>query len=340
MLNRRRHSERAAVRRRSVLGVLLAPWKAWPASRQAPRMQWADSSRLGRPFSKDPSVIRFGGRYLLYYSLPGTADGKRGWAIGIAESRDLVTWRKAAEVPPVQECERNGICAPGARVIGRRVHLFYQTYGNGRLDAICHAESDDGLSFARDPENPVFRPHGAWNAGRAIDADVIGFGDRWYLYAATRDPEMKVQMLTGAVAEQGRGFGRGAWKMLADGPLLKPELPWERDCIEAPSLLARDGTLFMFYAGAYNNAPQQIGCARSQDGVHWERLFTEPLVANGEPGEWNASESGHPGVFVDDDGQTYLFYQGNNDGGRTWWLSWVKLSWRDGRPYVSPSQRA
>ena len=45
-------------------------------------------------------------------------------------------------------------------------------------------------------------------------------------------------------------------------------------------------------------------------------------------------ESGHPGIFVDDDGQTYLFFQGNDDHGRTWYISWVKLGWKDGRPYV------
>ncbi|MCL4402085.1 MAG: glycoside hydrolase, partial [Acidobacteria bacterium] len=59
-----------------------------------------------------------------------------------------------------------------------------------------------------------------------------------------------------------------------------------------------------------------------------------PFLANGKPGEWNSSESGHPGIFVDDDGQTYLFYQGNHDGGKTWLLSFVRIGWKDGWPYV------
>jgi len=41
-------------------------------------------------------------------------------------------------------------------------------------------------------------------------------------------------------------------------------------------------------------------------------------------------------VFVDDDGETHLFYQGNDDGGRTWFLSRVKLDWRNGRPILAP----
>ena len=51
-----------------------------------------------------------------------------------------------------------------------------------------------------------------------------------------------------------------------------------------------------------------------------------------KPGEWNASESGHPGVFVDTDGRTHLFFQGNRDKGKTWYLSRVEIAWRDNLP--------
>lgn len=318
--------------------LLLAPLSALHAVE--PPMLWGDSTRLGRPFAKDPSVIHFGGRYLLYYSIPPWAkelappDAPRGWAIGIAESRDLVNWKRIGEILPGQECDKNGLAAPGAIVLDGKVHLFYQTYGNGPRDAICHAVSEDGLRFVRDASNPVFRPTGAWTSGRAIDAEAIEFGDRLLLYFATRDPAMKVQMIGVAAADRHSDFGHNAWKQLSDAPVFKPELPWEKKCIEAPSLLKHGDTLFMFYAGGYNNEPQQIGVASSKDGVNWKRLSTGPLLSNGPAGSWNSSESGHPGVFMDEDGQTRLFYQGNNDHGRTWFLSWVKIGWDGGKPCV------
>jgi beta-1,2-mannobiose phosphorylase / 1,2-beta-oligomannan phosphorylase len=305
-----------------------------------PKMKWADDTRMGRPFAKDPSVIRFGGRYLMYFSLPPASDKKLppGWAIGIAESKDLANWKRIGELLPEQECDAKGLCAPGARVLDGRVHLFYQTYGNGPKDAICHAVSDDGVHFTRDATNPIFRPTGDWTCGRAIDAEIIEHGDKLLLYCATRDPAFKVQMVAAAAADRKSDFGRASWKQLHDGPVLKPELPWEKKCIEAPTLLKRGDTLFMFYAGGYNNEPQQVGCAASADGVHFTRLFEEPLLPNGKPGSWNGSESGHPGVFVDDDGQTYLFYQGNNDKGKTWFLSRVKIGWKDEKPNVMPEE--
>jgi hypothetical protein len=165
--------------------------------------------------------------------------------------------------------------------------------------------------------------------------DVVELGDRLIMYYATRDPSGKVQMLHAIAAPRKSDFGRDSWKSLIDGPVLKPELSWETKCIEAPSVIKRDGKLYLFYGGGYNNDPQQIGCAVSSDGIHYRRLFVDkPLLAVGQPGQWNSSESGHPGIFEDDDGQIYVFFQGNPDKGKTWFLSWVKIGFRDGIPYI------
>ena len=310
-----------------------------------PRMLYGDATRNGQPFAKDPSVIRFGERYLMYYSMCPSTDKSlpKGWAIGIAESQDLVHWKKAGDILPVQECEQNGIVNGRVILLDGTLHLFYNTYGNFRFgsrtntrptDALCHATSKDGIHFERDPTNPIWYPKDDWNNGRAIDVDVVEWGDRLIMYYATRDPSGKTQMLHAVAADRKSSFGRGDWKALCDGPILKPELPWETKCIEAPSVIKRNGVLYLFYGGGYNNDPQQIGCAVSRDGIHFERIFRQPLIPNGEPGDWNASETGHPGVFEDRDGRTYLFVQGNNDKGRTWFLSCYEIGWREGHPFV------
>jgi len=318
----------------TLLATLLLRGSVCPAF-EKPRMHFADEVS-GKPFSKDPAVVKFQGRYWLYYSLPPYPDKPtKGWNIGIAQSQNLVDWKKVGELSNTGETEQNGFCAPGAIVHGGKVHLFYQTYGNGTRDAICHAWSEDGLRFTRNPTNPVFRPVGDWSCGRAIDADVIEHQGRLLLYWATRDPAFKVQMQGVAAAPLESDFARDKWTQLnPEGPILKPELPWERRCIEAAAMARHDGRLYMFYAGGYNNEPQQIGVAVSDDGVHFTRLFQEPLLPNGPPGSWNSSESGHPYLFQDDDGQDYLFYQGNNDRGRTWYLSVVPIDWVDGKPAI------
>ncbi|MDF2963407.1 MAG: glycoside hydrolase family 43 [Paenibacillus sp.] len=291
-------------------------------------MYFADTSR-GRPYSKDPAVVKFDGKYWMYYSIPPYGDGRKldGWAIGIAISHDLQQWDRVGELTPEQSCEAKGLCAPGAIVLDGRIHLFYQTYGNFPKDAICHAVSDNGITFTRNKTNPIFAPTGSWNNGRAIDADVVIHDDKLFLYFATRDPQGQIQMQGVATAPLDSDFSREAWTQACDDTILKPELPWEGECIEAAAMCKRDGKLIMFYAGAYNNWPQQIGCAVSDDGIRWERLFSEPFLPNGAEGSWNSSESGHPFLFTDDDGRTYLFYQGNNDHGKTWYLSNVEVVW-------------
>jgi len=295
-----------------------------------PLMFYADDSN-GRPYAKDPDVVRFKGTYYMYYTMRWS---DRGRAVGIATSKDLTNWTKAGEILPEEEYEKNGLAAPAAIVLAGKIHLFYQIYGNGPKDAICHAVSTDGIHFTRDKTNPVFRPTGEWNCGRAIDADVIEHDGKLLLYWATRDPAYRVQMVGVSSAPLDSDYGRDKWKQLCDGPILKPKLPWEKSCIEAPSVVKHGGRLFMFYAGAYNNQPQQIGCAVSDDGISWQRLSEYPLLPNGAEGRWNSSESGHPGVFVDDDGSMHLFFQGNNDRGKTWHLSRMSIGWKDNEPYL------
>lgn len=317
-----------------LLALLLCSLAYRGRAQQLPAMYFSDTTRLGRPVAKDPCVVRFQDKYLLYYSIP--ENKTTGWGIGIAQSKDLTHWQKIGELTPAAAYEQKGLCAPGALVRGDTVHLFYQTYGNGPQDALCHAVSADGVHFRRDVSNPIFRPTGTWTVGRAIDAEVVPFLGRYFLYFATRDPAYAVQMQGVATAPPGTSFAQPAWQQQGTGPVLQPTLPWEKKCVEGASCLQKGKYLYMFYAGAYNNEPQQIGVARSRDGLQWERLSDQPFLPNGAPGTWNSSESGHPAIFQDPvSGRTYLFYQGNNDKGRTWYLSKVEVKWKRNKPYLA-----
>ena len=313
-----------------------------------PKMKWADESMTGRPFSKDPSVIRFRGRYLMYFSLPPNEKEPKpyGWTCGIAESNDLTNWKMLRQIVPMQEMDKTGLAAPFAMVWNDRVYLFYQSYsdkGVSPKDGICMAWSDDGIHFVPHSKNPIFKPHGDWTNTRAIDADAHLFKGKLFLYGATRDPSGTTQRVVVATADpEGlkdpeNKLGPDAWTQAFDGAILEPQLPWETQCIEATTIVPRGDSLMMFYAGGYNNHPQQIGVAKSDDGIHWTRLWSVPFIPNGPPGQWNSAESGHPGAFVDEDGRTYLFYQGNPglvDKKRLWFLSQVEIGWKDNVPYV------
>jgi len=304
---------------------------------QDPLMKFAEPEGKGLPFAKDPVVVNFQGRYLMYYTIRKYPDPQKDtpwYGIAIAESHNLTDWKKIKEIMPEKEYEQKGFCAPGALLRDGKVHLFYQTYGNGPKDAICHAVSEDGLNFVRNETNPIFKPTGDWNNGRAIDAEVYFYKNKYFLYFASRDPQGKIQIQGVATAPAKTDFNRADWVQSTDNAILQPELPWEGECIEAASIIKRNNKLYMFYAGDYNNKPQQVGVAVSKDGINWKRLSDQPFLANGKPGEWNSSESGHPCIFEDKNKKTYLFYQGNDDQGKTWYLSQVEIGWNKNGPYI------
>jgi len=301
------------------------------------KMMFGDTTRVGKPFSKDPYVIYFHGSYLMYYSIPPKQlqSELNGWGIGIAQSKNPTNWEHIGEITPNGTYESKGLCAPCAIVRNDTVHLFYQTYGNGKKDAICHAWSTDGIRFIRDITNPIFSPTGDWNCGRAIDAEVYEFKGQYFMYFATRTPDYKTQIIGVAKTRLTSDFSKQSWTQVVDTPVLRPEFPWEGECTEAPAIVQVNEYLYMFYAGAYNNQPQQIGVARSKDGIKWEKLSNKPFLPNGDRGTWNYCESGHPHIFKDTNGKTYLFYQGNNDFGKSWLISNVPVLWKETYPYLN-----
>ena len=303
-----------------------------PDSRDG-EMLFIDTTYTSDPFAKDENIVKFNGKYFMYYSAyyPDSA-GVNRLCVGIAESDDLTNWKRISQILPQQEAETNAICAPGAIIRNDTLHLFYQSYGNFGTEAICHATSVDGVIFEHDPSNPVFTATGAWNCGRAIDAEVVEFGGKYFMYFATRDPAQEIQFQGVAAANKNSGLHAGDWTLQLNEPILKPELDWEGKCIEGATTIVRGNTLYMFYAGAYNRSPQMIGVATSKDGIHWERMSQEPFLCNGEPGSWNEMESGHPDIFEDTDGRTWLFYQGYNNAARSWEISKTRVAWKHGKP--------
>lgn len=298
-------------------------------------MLFIDTEYTEHPFAKDENIVKFNGKYFMYYSAYyPDSEGVNRLCVGIATSDDLTNWKRISQLLPEQETETNAICAPGAIIRGDTLHLFYQSYGNFGTETICHATSVDGVNFIHDPSNPVFVATGDWNCGRAIDAEVADFNGKYYMLFATRDPAKEVQFQGVAAANKKSGLHAGDWTLQIDEPILKPELDWEGLCIEGATTIKRGKTLYMFYAGAYNRSPQMIGVATSKDGIHWERMSEEPFLRNGEPGSWNEMESGHPDIFEDEDGRTWLFYQGYNNADKSWEISKVEVFWNKLGPYL------
>ena len=299
-------------------------------------MLHGDSSRTVLPFSKDPTVIRKGNEYMMYYSIKSyektvsPEPAHNGWDTGIARSTDLVNWTRVCDLD-LRDSKGNkiyGAVAPCVKVIDGQIHMFYQRmWEKANNNNIWHATSEDGITFTNTCDTPVFVPETSWSINRSIDAEVYRVKDKMILMFATRDETKTYQLLGMAEAPYGSDYGPDKWTLLStEGPFLKPDMDWEMSCIEAPTVIKHKGVWYMFYAGAYNHEKQQIGLATSTDGINFTRIAPDGLLfTHGEEGTWNHGESGHPGVFQDEDGQVYLFFQGKDSPDGNYMLSVCKV---------------
>lgn len=287
------------------------------------------------PYAKDPTVIRMGERYLMYYSATIVVNGK--WCLGqaaIAESTDLVHWKRIGNLKVDGWKSVWGWVAPCVKKFDGKVHLFGQARQCTKaapewLSNIRHAVSDDGIRFRLVQPWPeaVFVPDNKWCGKQGIDAEVYRAGDRLMLMYASRAGHPKgMNKLGMAWAPYDSDWGPDKWtELTVEKPFFEPQRKWEMRCIEGPTVVEHDGIYYMFYAGAFNHERQQIGLAWSADGEHFTRWSDDPVLPHGPEGAWNAWESGHPGVFKDDDGQIYLFYQGKATQNGAYYLSCLKV---------------
>ena len=307
-------------------------------------MKYGDTTRMSVPFAKDPTVIHLADRYLMYYSVPpfeksrlSEAQGETDWGGAIAESRNLVDWTRIGRID-IRDSEGNPVYGAVAPCVKKfddgKIHIFYQKRWAPAANNsnIWHAISTDGITFNNVSDCPVFIPDTDWSLNRSIDAEVYRVKDKLILMFATREKTGRIQILGMAEAPYGTDYGPGKWTLIStDGPFLQPDYPWEGKCIEAPTVIKHKGIWYLFYAGAYNHERQQIGLCTSTDGIHFTRVSYDPqnpglVFRAGEKGSWNAGESGHPGVFRDDDGQVYLFFQGKASRNANYFLSVCKVS--------------
>ncbi len=100
-----------------------------------------------------------------------------------------------------------------------------------------------------------------------------------------------------------------------------------------------DGERFtVFYAGAYNNAPQQIGWATSPDGRTWSRGADEPWCRPVRRARGTIPSRATRGTSATRTAAS-TFFQGNPDDGHTWLIAATELTFVDGTPTVQWDRR-
>lgn len=220
----------------------------------------------------DPAVVRFGGRWLLYYSATegdahefaeqlerGSAgDGPTGEHIGLAVSEDGVTFTRHAAGPVL------AARCPFAVVHDGTVHLFHVRVDEGGY-RIHLALSEDGVRF-REIGGPVLDvgPAGSWDSHTVTTPKIFRDGDRWCLsYAGDAE---RLDDPTGI----GLAYSDDliTWRKIAGNPVFVVGAPGGFDSVSvaSPVVRASDDGYEMWYAGSdrtiRDGLHSQVGVAR------------------------------------------------------------------------------
>jgi hypothetical protein len=172
----------------------------------------------------------------------------------------------------------------GAPSVIRTPEGWLMAFGYGAGEGIGLARSQDGLSFAADPEPALTRDA----AELTVDSpSLVRFEGRLLLYYQTvaveagAAPHIAYAQVEGAAAtRQGIALTPGTGCLGADGA----EDPcWDRAGVGSPEVrVARTATgrelLRLFYTG-YSAKRGDLGFAASLDGAEWSRFVFNPVVA-------------------------------------------------------------
>jgi uncharacterized repeat protein (TIGR01451 family) len=106
------------------------------------------------------------------------------------------------------------------------------------------------------------------------------------------------------LAESPDGF---AWIKNAANPLFGPGDPgqWDEGYRGQAAFLKEGGLYKMWYAGG-NDSAWQTGYATSTNSIDWSFYAGNPVLANGNPGDWDEAEADSPSVI--NDGGTYKMW--------------------------------
>jgi predicted GH43/DUF377 family glycosyl hydrolase len=228
----------------------------------------------------NPSVIRFQGQYLNYYS---GYDGHT-WSTGVAASSDGIHWTKRGRI--LSPDAGNG----SALVRGGRIFYWYQT----------------GLPVEIALEGAIVLktgPRGSWDERGAADPYVIERNGELYMYYLGMDRARRQRL---GLARSRDGV---VWEKLISNPIMELGAPGAFDemGLGEPAVWSSGGWYWMLYTGRARGEKRRIGLAKSIDGVHWSR---EPLVIEGEQA-WDKEVVCDPTVEVLPDGVRVWFGGGD-----------------------------
>jgi predicted GH43/DUF377 family glycosyl hydrolase len=208
--------------------------------------------------------------------------------------------------PVLERAEAHDVLNPSVVRIGS---IFYNLYSefDGRTWRTALAASPDGRVWSK--QGRVLSPDPAtWEGGySAANGTVLMEGGEWWYWYQAGDRGLPRIGLARSV--DGRHWRKEAAPVLEPGP----RGSWDERGVADPYVLKLGGEFYVYYLGQNRARQQQIGLARSRDGLHWSKLRANPVLTIPWPGTGRPDDNGlgEPAVWQAN-GWYWMLYTGRN----------------------------
>lgn len=283
----------------------------------------------------DPFVFAYMGQFYAY----ATQNGGKGFQV--MTSTDLVNWTPKPPINTPSWSKRN-LWAPEMYQRDGKFYLFYSALNmTTKKRDLAVSVGDSPLGPFKDyallvpglPENPTSTPDGA------IDGTVYYDGDQPYLLYIREAPPRALK-----IAKLAKDFSKleGEAK-----DLLHPDRPIEQGILDAPTLIKRGNTYYLFFSGGWfqsdkKDSAYRVWVATSKSLMGPYKKAAKPVLE----GNAETLSPGHQTIFKLPSGEWWMAYHGwdasgdpkygSNKLGRT--LRIDKLTWtKDGPKMDGPS---
>jgi sucrose-6-phosphate hydrolase SacC (GH32 family) len=201
-------------------------------------------------------------------------------------------------------------------------------YCGNRADDVEHATSRDGLSWEKDPRNPIYKS--------AYAPNLVQIDGEFRMYYIHKPPRVDGKPVPWEV-HLATGGDFHSLKPHPANPVLKISQPWEKGALFYPYVLREDETWVMFYAAYWSNHPTTkgataIGTATSRDGLQWTKNPANPVLTPTPVSAYDSVYTSSQSVIRDGD-QWRLYYAGRIDKIHKYFA--IGLATRTG-PLVTP----
>ena len=196
--------------------------------------------------------------------------------------------------------------------VGDEYWMWYGGIGGSMPNSVGLAFSDDGLSWRRYEDNPIFLPRpDAWDSLQLSHLTVIQEDGRfrvWFNGGTDYDQNPPI-----GYAESADGI---SWSPASEPVMdVGPPGSWD-SALVVPGAVLHEGSEYRMYYWAGSNfdfSTWKIGLANSDDDLHWEKHPSNPIF-EGRPDSWDWGVLDMDIVKLG--GTYYMLYQGNGDGAR------------------------